>query len=330
MAINRRDFLKVTAGSGLLLASGVSPAMAGPKPLAPDAVGFLYDATLCIGCKSCMVNCKKYNSVPGGALYEPGRTIPYERISADEIYDAPLELSAKSLSIIKAYKNGTGLEQNAVENGFSFVKNNCMHCLDPACVSVCPVGALLKDPGSGAVTYDQDKCIGCRYCQVACPFGVPKFQWESTSPKIVKCQLCHHRYKDGGIAACCEFCPTGASIFGPVTELRAEAQRRLTLKFGSDYYFPTSTVASSNRLPKKVSKYLDHVYGLTEAGGTQYLLLAGVPFDLLGFNPDITDQTYPDLTWAYIRKLPVLIGALLVGGAASYYFNRDRKGDDDE
>jgi Fe-S-cluster-containing dehydrogenase component len=304
--------------------------MAGPKPLAPDAVGFLYDATLCIGCKSCMVNCKKYNSVPGGALYEPGRTIPYERISADEIYDAPLELSAKSLSIIKAYKNGTGLEQNAVENGFSFVKNNCMHCLDPACVSVCPVGALLKDPGSGAVTYDQDKCIGCRYCQVACPFGVPKFQWESTSPKIVKCQLCHHRYKDGGIAACCEFCPTGASIFGPVTELRAEAQRRLTLKFGSDYYFPTSTVASSNRLPKKVSKYLDHVYGLTEAGGTQYLLLAGVPFDLLGFNPDITDQTYPDLTWAYIRKLPVLIGALLVGGAASYYFNRDRKGDDDE
>jgi Fe-S-cluster-containing dehydrogenase component len=329
MAINRRDFLKVTAGSGLLLASGVSPAMA-KKPLSPDAVGFLYDATLCIGCKSCMVNCKKYNSVPGGALYEPGRTIPYERMSADEIYDAPVELSAKSLSIIKAYKNGTGMEQNAVENGFSFVKNNCMHCLDPACVSVCPVGALLKEPGSGAVTYDQDKCIGCRYCQVACPFGVPKFQWESTSPKIVKCQLCHHRYKDGGIAACCEFCPTGASIFGSVTALRAEAKRRLALKFGSDYDYPTNTVGSSNRVAKKVSKYLDHVYGLSEAGGTQYLLLAGVPFDLLGFNPEISDQAYPDLTWDYIRKLPVLIGVLLAGGAASYYYNRDRKGAGDE
>jgi Fe-S-cluster-containing dehydrogenase component len=324
MAINRRDFLKVTAGSGLLLASGVSPAMASQKPLSPGAVGFLYDATLCIGCKSCMVNCKKYNSVPGGALYEPGRGIPFEGMSKDEIYDAPLELSDKSLSIIKAYKNGTGMEQNAVENGFSFVKQNCMHCIDPACVSVCPVGALFKEPVSGAVTYNQDKCIGCRYCQVACPFGVPKFQWESNSPKIVKCQLCNHRVKEGGIAACCEFCPTGASVFGPVPELLVEAKKRLTLKFGSEYHYPTSTVGSSNRLVKKVSKYIDHVYGLTEAGGTQYLLLAGVPFDKLGFNPTITDDAYPDMTWDYIRKVPVLIGALLVGGAASYYFNRDK------
>jgi len=326
MAMNRRDFLKVTAGSGLLLASGASPAMASQKPLPPDAVGLLYDATLCIGCKSCMVNCKKYNSDPGGALYEPGRGIPFEKMSADGIYDAPVELSEKSLSIIKAYKHGTGEERNAVENGFSFSKQNCMHCIDPACASVCPVGALHKDPLNGAVVYDQDKCIGCRYCQVACPFGIPKFEWESNTPKIVKCQLCNHRYKDGGIAACCEFCPTGASIFGPVKELREEAKRRLALKFGSEYSYPTATVDSSHRLPKTVSKYIDHVYGLTEAGGTQYLLLAGVPFDKLGYNPDITDEAYPDMTWSYIRKVPVLIAALLAGGAASYYFNRDPDG----
>jgi hypothetical protein len=109
-----------------------------------------------------------------------------------------------------------------------------------------------------------------------------------------------------------------------VEKLREEAKRRLTLKFGSEYFYPTSTVDSSRGMPKTVSKYIDHVYGMSEAGGTQYLLLAGIPFDKLGFNPNITDDAYPDMTWDYIRKVPVLIAALLAAGAASYYFNRDK------
>jgi Fe-S-cluster-containing dehydrogenase component len=325
MAINRRDFLKATTGGALLLASGASVAEAEAATLAPGAVGILYDATLCIGCKSCMVNCKKFNSTEeGGGLYTPGRDIPYERVSEDGIWDEVTDLSDKSLCIIRAYKEGTGLQRDQEVDGFSFVKNHCMHCLEPACASVCPVAALYKDPASGAVLYDKKKCIGCRYCQVACPFGIPKFEWSSNSPRIIKCQLCSHRFPTGGYSACCEYCPTGASIFGPVAELREEAKRRLALAYGSSYDYPTQRVDSGHRMPKKVSRYIDRIYGLTEAGGTQYLMLAGIPFDKLGFNPRISDQEYPELTWSYIKKVPVLVAVLLAAGTASYYATRDK------
>ena len=322
MAINRRDFLKVSAGSGLLLASDITPANAAPKTLSPEAVGILYDATLCIGCKSCMVNCKKYNSMPGGALYREGGDIPYEYATPDKIYDAPNGLSDKTINIIRTYTSGTGVNKDQVDNGYSFVKNHCLHCVDPACVSVCPVAALHKDPVTGVVSYDTGKCIGCRYCQVACPFGIPKFQFGSTSPKIIKCQLCHHRYAEGKYSACCEYCPTGASLFGRVADLRAEAQKRLALTPGSQYDYPVQRADSGYTIPKTVSGYVDHVYGLTEAGGTQYLFMSGVPFDKLGFNPNITDQVYPELTWSYIKKVPILIGALIVAGAASHIITR--------
>lgn len=318
MGINRRDFLKLSAGSGLLLASDVTPGFTASKPLPPEAVGILYDATLCIGCKSCMVNCKKYNSMEGGALHQKDGSIPYEYSTPNKIYDAPTELSDKTLSIIKTYKSGTGVNKDALDNGYSFIKQHCLHCIDPSCASVCPVGALHKDPVSGVVSYDAGKCIGCRYCQMACPFGIPKFEWDEVSPKIIKCQLCNHRFESGGYSACCEFCPTGASIFGKVKDLRVEARNRLTLAPGSYYDYPLQTVDSSRSMPKKVANYYNHIYGMTEAGGTQYLLMAGIPFDKLGFNPRITDEAYPDLTWSYITKVPILIGALLIAGTASH------------
>jgi len=318
MAINRRDFLKVSAGSSLLLASNVSLANAAPKFLSHDAVGILYDATLCIGCKACMVNCKKYNSMPGGALENKYGDIPYEYNTPDKIYDAPDDLSGKTLNIIKAYTNGTAENKDQAEDGFSFVKNHCLHCVNPACASVCPVAALVKDPVTGVVSYDAGKCIGCRYCQLACPFNIPKFEWDKASPKIVKCQLCHHRYAEGKYAACCEFCPTGASVFGKVTDLQEEAKKRLTLTPGTEYDYPLQRVDSGKTFSRKVPQYTDHIYGLTEAGGSQYLLMAGVPFDKLGFNPRITDSAYPDLTWKYIKKVPILIGTLLVAGTLTH------------
>lgn len=325
MGINRRDFLKASAGSGLLLAADCTPGLASAPKLPPDAVGILYDATLCIGCKACMVSCKKYNSMPGGALHRKDGSIPYEFNTPEQIYDAPTDLSDKTLNIIKTYKDGSGVNKDQLENGFSFVKQHCLHCADPACASVCPVGALRKDTTTGAVTYDKDKCIGCRYCQIGCPFGIPRFEWDESSPKIVKCQLCSHRFAEGGYSACCEFCPTGASIFGKVTDLKDEAKKRLNLKKGEYYDYPLSRVDSGRSMPKLVSGYHNHIYGLTEAGSTQYLLMAGVPFDRLGFNPRITDQAYPDLTWGYIAKVPVLIVALLVAGSAVHYMTRDKE-----
>lgn len=325
MAFSRRNFLKISASSGLALASSQLPlARAGAPPEAPpEAVGILYDATLCIGCKSCMVNCKKYNAMPDGALYTDG-TIPYENDGPNGIYDAPSDLSAKTLNIIKAYTSGTGETKDQPENGFSFIKQHCFHCIDPACASVCPVGALKKNSVTGAVTYDKGKCIGCRYCQVACPFSIPKIEWDITSPEIRKCQLCSHRMLEGGYAACCEFCPTGASLFGPVADLREEAKLRLSLTPGEYYDYPVHRIDGNDRVPKKVSTYYNHAYGLTEAGGTQYLLLAGVPFEHLGINPRITDQNYPSLTWSYIAKVPLLILALLAAGTALHLKTRDK------
>lgn len=325
MAINRRDFLKLSAGSGLLLASDITPGFAASKSMPPQAVGILYDATLCIGCKSCMVNCKKYNAMEGGALYRKERGIPYEYASANKLYDAPTSLSDKTLNIIKEYRGDSHGKEDDGHGGHSFIKQHCLHCLDPSCASVCPVGALYKDKQSGVVAYDAKKCIGCRYCQVACPFGIPKFEWEQTSPKIVKCQLCRHRMAQGGYAACCEYCPTGASLFGPVKDLRAEAQRRLELSPGAYYDYPQQRIGSGRTLSKKVEHYQHHVYGLTEAGGTQVLLMAGVPFEKLGMNPRITEQAYPELTWAYIKKVPVLVAALLIVGSVLHIKTRKNK-----
>ncbi|MEW6218692.1 MAG: hydrogenase 2 operon protein HybA [Thermodesulfobacteriota bacterium] len=326
MTLSRRDLLKGAAGGGLLWAAGVGSAAAATRaPLPPEAVGILYDATLCIGCKSCMVNCKRVNSQePGGALYEAGKAPPYEFNTPERIYDAPLDLSDQTLCMIRAFRHGSGLAKDRAENGYSFVKSHCLHCLDPACAAVCPVAAFSKDPRTGVVSYRPERCIGCRYCQMACPFGIPRFQWGSAKPKLVKCQLCHHRYGTGGYAACCEFCPTGASIFGRVADLRAEVQRRLAASPGADFDFPVQTVGSSFRLRRPLASYVNRAYGMSEAGGTQYLLLAGVPFDLLGFNPRITDERYPDSTWAYVEKVPVLIATLLVAGTALRFFATSR------
>ena len=319
MTISRRNFLKGVAGGGLLLATGVPPARARMSTeLPPRAVGLLYDATLCIGCKSCMVNCKVHNSVPGGALYTKGMTAPpYESNGPrgnEGIWDAPRELSGKTLNIIKVYKNGTGAKKDTAINGYAFFKQQCLHCVSPACVSVCPAGAFRKDPENGSVYYLAERCIGCRYCQLACPFGVPRYEWDSAWPEVRKCQLCRHRYAEGKYSACAEFCPTGATIFGKIGELREEAKRRLTLKPGTLYDFPVQTVTSRERMRREIAAYADGVYGLNEAGGTQNIMLSGVSFELLGFRKNIPKFDLPSLTWAYIAKVLWVFAGVFVGG----------------
>ncbi|HJV35225.1 hydrogenase 2 operon protein HybA [Geomonas sp.] len=322
MAISRRRFLKGAAGGGaLLIASRLPDAGATmSRELPPHAVGILYDATLCVGCKTCMVSCKKENSVPGGALYKKGRsTPPFESsVPGDNMWDAPRELTGKTLNIVKVYKNGTAQVKDREKDGYAFFKQQCLHCISPACASVCPAGAFRKDADTGAVIYLADRCIGCRYCQLACPFGVPRYEWDAAWPEVRKCQLCEHRIKEGKYSACAEICPTGATIFGKVTDLRAEGKRRLALKPGEPYLYPLNRVDSKEKTLRPASRYVKQLYGLEEAGGTQNMLLSGISFDLLGFRKNIARFDLPSLTWAYIAKIPWVFLGVFLGGTAIY------------
>lgn len=273
MAVSRRQFLKLAAGAGLCAGAGLSPRVARarpPVPRLPEAVGILYDATLCIGCKACMSACKEFNGLP------PEHTDPRA------IWDDPLDLSAKTVNIVKLYTHGTGLAKDREQDGYSYIRRFCMHCVDPACTSACPVGALHKDARTGIVKYNPDVCIGCRYCQIACPYNIPKFQWDSPFPRIVKCQMCDHLQARGSYPACCRFCPTGASLFGEVRELLKEARRRLALKEGEPTWFPLRRVDSGSHTFRSAPAYLPHIYGEKDGGGAQVLMLANVPFTKLG------------------------------------------------
>jgi formate dehydrogenase beta subunit len=252
MGITRRAALQTMLAAGAS-AAAARPASGATVPVPPaDAVGLLYDATLCIGCKTCTVACREAN---GLAVDTTG--------SANRLYQAPVDLSARAKTVIKLYHE---------DGAQSYVKAQCMHCVDPACASACMLGALKKRE-FGIVTYEVDYCIGCRYCEVACPFGVPKFEFANAAPKIVKCELCKERLASGQEPACTEVCPRKAVVFGRRSELLKEAKRRIAESPG---------------------RYVARIYGETDAGGTQVLYLSHVPFDKLGL-PALGDEPAPQL-----------------------------------
>ena len=224
------------------------------------SVGLLFDATRCIGCEACSAACKEQNELP--LPIEPETT---------------------------AYTFTTVSQRSGL-----YVRSLCMHCLEPTCVSVCPVGALSKT-AQGPVVYDAGKCIGCRYCIMACPFGVPKYQWDRAVPVVGKCTLCADRVAQGLATACATVCPTGATMFGEREALAVEARARILGNPGA---------------------YVDHVYGHTEAGGTSVLMLSSVPFEQLGLATNLPRQPLPLLTWQVLSKVPdfvALAGAFLYG-----------------
>jgi Fe-S-cluster-containing dehydrogenase component len=265
----------------------------------------LFDSTLCIGCRACQAACKTANKLPADAGDR-----------ARGMYDAPVDLNATTKNIIKAAQVGG--------DRWAFVKQQCMHCVDPSCVSACMLGALHKEgegqreyegerKGTGVVLYDKATCVGCRYCQIACPFNVPKFEWRAAFPLIVKCELCHHRAdpsKSGLLAianpACCEACPREAVIYGRRADLLAEAKRRIA--------------AAPER-------YTPHVYGEKEVGGTQvlYLAAAGVTFAQLGL-PDLPERSPAEFSES-VSHAPYLHGAtpVVIFAAMAFLVRRNKR-----
>ena len=316
---SRRGFMKIVAG-GSLIAAGAKPCYAfGPretKPVPEEAIGILYDSSICIGCRACSAACKERNGIEAdtanvgtlqGSKATPG------------IWDKGLDLSDKNYTVIQAHKDGNG--------GVAFMKKQCMHCIDPACMSACPVSAFTKDTDTGVVKYNKDACIGCRYCFVACPFVVPRFEWDKAFPQVRKCELCRTTYT--GIecyAACCQSCPTGAALFGPRDKLLEEAHRRLELEPGEWHEYPVGHIEGQRSTAKQVVKaYTRHVYGEKELGGTQVMIVGNVPFEKLGLptvgdipNSAISEGLQHTLYKGMIAPL-VLFGGLL---AAAYRSNK--------
>lgn len=255
---SRRTFLKMVGVGGAALAAGAVGGSAGAAEglkIDNDNVAMLFDATRCVGCKACMTICKRVNLDSGSLAYEQAEFDP------DGLWDAPSDLSGDTRTLIKLHKESP--------TKWSYVKHSCMHCQKPSCVSVCPVRAMIRDPESGIVTYKKGICIGCRYCQVACAYNIPRFQWDKPLPEIIKCDMCDStELPRTGTTGCASVCPVDAIYFGKRGELLAEAQRRLDAD---------------------PAKYIQYIYGEQELGGLNHLTIAAFPFEKLGL-PIVGDQ----------------------------------------
>lgn len=233
-----------------------------------DTPAILTDTTLCTGCEKCVDACRTENSLGKDQRWR--HRGPVDGLSATR-YCAVLR-----------------------RPHHRYIRQQCRHCLDPACASACLVGALQKSP-EGPVIYDPDKCIGCRYCMLACPFGIPRYDWDQPVPYIRKCNLCYDRLKEGKIPACVEACPEKATIYGTRRQLLAEAHRRLRAQ---------------------PDKYVQRVYGETEVGGTSVLYISDIPLGFLGWKDELGQRPLPDRTRVALEEVPWTIPTVgcLMGG----------------
>ena len=262
--MKRRDWLKTVCATGgaTLAATGLRAAEPAEAQPVSDRVGVLVDTTKCIGCRMCEFACARANDLP-----EPEQQID-RAVRRDTTPD--------QWTVVNRYET---------EQGVVYRKQQCMHCLQPACASACLTKAMYRTP-EGPVIWRESKCMGCRFCMVSCPFDVPKFEYDSPVPKIQKCQLCWSRLQEGEQPACVAGGPTGAITFGKRRDLLDEARDRI-------YHAP--------------DKYVHHVYGEDEVGGTTWLYLSAVPFDQIGLRTDIGDTAFPAYTREFLYAVPLVL-----------------------
>ena len=277
MSITRRKFLgwlgAATAGTTL----GKTAGAASNKHFSGYAksMGVLFDNTRCIGCRKCEEGCNTVNQLPA-----PDR--PFDDLS---VLDTQRRTTAKEYTIVNRYDDTDAGHVKVL--GPLFRKVQCNHCLEPACASACFVRAFTKTP-KGAVIYDASVCVGCRYCMIACPFEIPTYEYDKAlEPRIMKCTMCYPRIVKGLLPGCVQACPTEALTFGRRENLLKDARERI-LKFPD--------------------RYVDHIYGENEMGGTSWLYLSAVPFKKIGLREDLGVTPAPKLTSGALSAVPIVVG----------------------
>ncbi len=287
--INRREFLKFSVIAASL---GIVPSAKSQENFSgwPQRYGVLTDTTLCIGlnCRKCEEACKKTNKLSRQNL----------NLSDNSVFEQQRRTDSDNYTVVNRFPN-----PNKPETPY-YVKKQCMHCDEPACASACLVKAFKKTP-EGPVIYNKDVCIGCRYCMVACPFGIPAYDYfDAYTPQVRKCTMCYDRIKQGKIPACAEICPQEAITFGKRDELITLARERI--RSHPERYYP-------------------HIFGENEAGGTSWLLLTGVDSAKLGLPTELGETPYPELTRGFLSAVPLVLTiwpVLLVG---FYKFSQSRQ-----
>ena len=285
MSINRRGFFSVLGVAGLTLAVG-KRTLASPKGKTDiEFFGVLYDSTRCVGCRTCEYECAAAHGLP-----EPSSEI-----------EAVRKTSETCNTVVNTFQT---------TKGEVYIKRQCMHCNEPACDAACLTQAMHKNV-TGPVTWDGNKCMGCRYCMVSCPFDSPKFEYHSTNPKIQKCDMCFDKQMAGEKPVCVTNCPNEALMYGKRRDLIKEARRRIY---------------------EKPELYNDHIFGEHEVGGTGWLYLASVPFEELGMNTNLQQASYPSLTKGFLYSVPsvdLLLPPLLLGIYTATKNNKSKEEEND-
>jgi formate dehydrogenase iron-sulfur subunit len=293
MSISRRQFLcwlsaAGTAGAGASVGKKAHAAATKGFKGYPDSYGVLFDSTRCIGCRKCEEGCQKVNELP-----EPER--PFDDLT---VLENKRRTRADVYTVVNKYETGES------GKGPAFRKIQCNHCLEPACASACFVAAFTKTP-TGAVTYDESVCVGCRYCMIACPFEIPTYEYDQPiTPRVQKCTMCYPRITQGLLPGCVEICPVEALTFGKRNDLLHEARVRIQ---------------------KHPNRYVDHIYGEKEMGGTNWLYLSGVEFEKMGMREDLGTTPAPDLTYGALALVPMVVGLWPVLLTGVYAINKRKE-----
>ncbi len=252
----------------------------------------LVDLTKCIGCRRCEWACNEWNKNPNRPINE----FEESKDKKPSVFDKVRRPAAGSFTVVNRF----------YENSISvYVKKQCMHCIDPACQAACFVDAFKKTE-QGAILYNPSLCVGCRYCMIACPFDIPAYEYyDPITPQITKCTMCFDRITEGRFPACVEICSADVMKIGLRSEILKLAHETI------------------NNNPQR---YIPHVYGEHEAGGTSWLYISGVPFENLGF-PKLDKNPIPNLSKNFLFTVKVLeiIAAVPLVWGAYYMISKNKK-----